>query len=86
MSIPDTLQREISPTHPVAMLREDFLPECGLSASTLANALAVSRQTVSELLRERRSLIPHSGVRMKTVMRLVVSFRIRLVKCKRVIS
>ncbi len=64
MSIPNTQRREIPPTHPGAMLREDFLPEFGLSASTLANALAVSRQTVNELLRERRSLTPEMALRL----------------------
>ncbi len=64
MSIPNTQQREIPPTHPGAMLREDFLAEFGLSASTLANALAVSRQTVNELLRERRSLTPEMALRL----------------------
>ncbi len=46
------------------MLREDFLPEFGLSASGLANAIAVSRQTVNELLRERRSLTPVMALRL----------------------
>jgi len=64
MSIPNTQQREIPPTHPGTMLREDFLPEFGLSASGLANAIAVSRQTVNELLRERRSLTPAMALRL----------------------
>ena len=64
MSIPNTQQREIPPTHPGTMLREDFLPEFGLSASGLANAIAVSRQTVNELLRERRSLTPVMALRL----------------------
>ena len=64
MSIPNTQQREIPPTHPGMMLREDFLPAFGLSASGLANAIAVSRQTVNELLRERRSLTPAMALRL----------------------
>ncbi len=33
------------------MLREDFLPEYGLTVSGFAKALKVSRQTVNKLLR-----------------------------------
>ncbi len=46
------------------MLREDFLPDYGLSVSKLAEALSVSRQTVNELLRERRSLSPEMALRL----------------------
>jgi len=56
MSIENMRIRTIPPTHPGVMLREDFLPDFGLTATALAQALGVSRQTVSELLRERRKL------------------------------
>jgi addiction module HigA family antidote len=46
------------------MLREDFLPDYGLSASGLAEALGVSRQTISELLRERRAVSPEMALRL----------------------
>jgi addiction module HigA family antidote len=46
------------------MLREDFLPDYGLSASALAQALGVSRQTVNELLRERRAVSPEMALRL----------------------
>jgi addiction module HigA family antidote len=46
------------------MLREDFLPDYGLTASGLAEALGVSRQTVNELLRERRSVSPEMALRL----------------------
>lgn len=64
MSIPNTRQRKIRPTHPGEMLREDFLPEYDLSVTRLAAALDVSRQTVNELLRERRSLSPEMALRL----------------------
>lgn len=64
MSIPNTTRREICPTHPGEMLREDFLPDYGLTTATLAQALGVSRQTVNELLRERRALSPDMAVRL----------------------
>jgi addiction module HigA family antidote len=43
------------PTHPGEMLREDFLPDYGLTVAGLAEAVGVSRQSVNELLRERRA-------------------------------
>lgn len=52
------------PTHPGEMLREDFLPDYGLTASTLAEAIGVSRQSINELLRERRSLSPAMALRL----------------------
>jgi addiction module HigA family antidote len=56
MSIPNTRERKVRPTHPGEMLREDFLPDYGLTVSKFAEALGVSRQTVNELLRERRAV------------------------------
>lgn len=41
------------PTHPGAILREDTLPAIGLIQSEFAEALGVSRRTVSEILNER---------------------------------
>src|SRR4030067_3615438 len=64
MSIPNTRERKIRPTHPGAMLREDFLPDYGLSVSTFAKAIGVSRQTVNELLRERRAVSPEMALRL----------------------
>ncbi|HUG82249.1 MAG TPA: HigA family addiction module antitoxin [Bryobacterales bacterium] len=52
------------PIHPGEMLREDFLPDYGLTVSGLARALGVSRQTMNELLRERRSLSPEMALRL----------------------
>jgi addiction module HigA family antidote len=46
------------------MLREDFLPDYGLNVSSLAKALSVSRQTISELLRERRAVSPAMALRL----------------------
>jgi addiction module HigA family antidote len=46
------------------MLREDFMSDYGLNASALASALGVSRQTVNELLRERRSVTAIMALRL----------------------
>lgn len=56
------LQRK--PTHPGEMLREDFLPDYGLTVSGLAESLGVSRQSVNELLRERRAVSPEMALRL----------------------
>ena len=62
MSIQNKRGRTIRPTHPGVMLREDFLPEYALSVSGFAKALKVSRQTVNELLRERRAVSPEMAL------------------------
>ena len=64
MAIENTRERKIRPTHPGEMLREDFLPDYGLTVSSLAKALGVSRQTVNELLREHRAVSPEMALRL----------------------
>lgn len=64
MSISNTRPRERRPIHPGEMLREDFLPEYGLSVTALAAAAGVSRQSVNELLRERRAVTPEMALRL----------------------
>jgi len=64
MSIANTGEMCRRPTHPGEMLREDFLPDYGLTVAALAEALGVSRQTVNELLRERRTLSLEMALRL----------------------
>jgi addiction module HigA family antidote len=64
MSVANTGEMRRRPTHPGEMLREDFLPDYGLTVAGLAEALGVSRQTVNELLRERRTLSPEMALRL----------------------
>ena len=64
MSIANTGVMQRRPTHPGEMLREDFLPDYGLTVAALADAVGVSRQTVNELLRERRALSPDMALRL----------------------
>lgn len=64
MLIANNIKREIPPTHPGEMLREDFMPDYRLTATSLAAALRVSRQTVNELLRERRAVTPVMALRL----------------------
>ena len=64
MSIPNTGIRRVRPIHPGEMLREDFLPDYGLTVSGLADAIGVSRQTINEVLRERRGVSPQMALRL----------------------
>ncbi len=64
MATSKTTKREIPPTHPGEMLREDFMPDFNLNATSMATALGVSRQTINELLRERRTITPVMALRL----------------------
>jgi len=52
------------PTHPGAILREDVLPELGITQGEFADRLGVSRRTVSEILHERRPVTPDMAIRL----------------------
>ena len=65
MGIPNTTRIKRRPTHPGEMLREDFLPDYGLTVSVLAGALGVSRQSINDLLRERRGISPEMALRLR---------------------
>jgi len=64
MSIKNNKPREIAPTHPGEMLREDFMPDFNLTTAGLAEKLGVSRQTVNELLLKRRAVSPAMALRL----------------------
>ncbi|MDQ1346799.1 MAG: antitoxin HigA [Acidobacteriota bacterium] len=64
MSLPNTRRMTRRPTHPGEMLREDFLPDYGLTVAGLAAAAGVSRQSINELLRGRRAVSPEMALRL----------------------
>ena len=64
MNINNTKPCEIAPSHPGEMLREDYMPDYNLTTTGLANKLGVSRQTVNELLLERRAVSPAMALRL----------------------
>lgn len=64
MSISNTKAMHRRPIHPGEMLREDFMPDYGLTVTALAEAAGVSRQSMNELLRERRALSPEMALRL----------------------
>lgn len=64
MAISNTAGIQRQPTHPGEMLREDFMPDFELTVAQLAERLGVSRQSVNELLRERRAVSPEMALRL----------------------
>jgi len=52
------------PTHPGAILREDVLPSLNMSQGDIADALGVSRRTVSQILHEHRPITPDMAIRL----------------------
>lgn len=67
MTILNTRTMTRRPTHPGLMLREDFLPDYGVTVAGLAEAAGVSRQSVNERLRGRRALSPEMAIRLSRV-------------------
>ncbi len=64
MSIPHDGKMQRRPIHPGEILREEFLPDFDLSVAGLADAIGVSRQSVNELIRERRGVSPEMALRL----------------------
>ena len=52
------------PTHPGAIIREDILPELGITQAQLANHLGVSRLRVSDILHGKRGVTAEMAVRI----------------------
>ena len=60
-------RRTRKPTHPGELIREDLLPETGISQTDLARIMGVSRRTISEIVHERRRLTPDLALRLAKV-------------------
>lgn len=52
------------PIHPGEFLREDYMSELDLSVAKLAEKLGVTRQTVNDIVRERRNLSPEMCLKL----------------------
>lgn len=52
------------PTHPGAILREDVLPQLGMTQKDFADRLGVSRLTVSDVIHEKRPVTPDMAMRL----------------------
>lgn len=55
---------DFSPTHPGAVLREDFLKPLGLSQYALAKAIDVPQIRVSEIVNGKRAITPDTALRL----------------------
>jgi len=60
--------RKRKPTHPGVILREDVLPDLGMSVSAFARNLGVSRQTLHALLAERSGISPEMALRLSALL------------------
>ncbi|MBX3132775.1 MAG: HigA family addiction module antidote protein [Gemmatimonadaceae bacterium] len=78
MAIANTKAREARPIHPGEILREDFVPQYGLTVAGLAAAAGVSRQSINELLRERRALSPEMALRLSALFGTTPDFWLNL--------
>ena len=56
MAILKTSGIQYKPNHPGVILRENFIPDYGLTVSGLIEFFGLSRQSVNELLRDRRAV------------------------------
>ena len=63
-------KNRLPPVHPGEIIREDVLPEIGLSVTGAAKALGVSRQMLHDILAERK---PLSAVMCLKISRLLGS-------------
>lgn len=51
-----TRKNQLPPVHPGEILKQDILPETGLSVTAAAKALGISRQMLHDILAERKPL------------------------------
>ena len=56
--------RSILPMHPGELLREDVLPALGITQTVAAKHLGISRQSLHEILTEKRAVTPEMAVRL----------------------
>ncbi len=58
------LLRGLKPMHPGELLREDVLPAMGLPKSEVARRLGVSRQTLYDIIDEKKPITPAMALRI----------------------
>lgn len=67
-----------SPPRPADVLKRHFLTLDGVTQQALANALDVSRLTVSELLNDKRAITPAMALRLERVLGTDADFWLNL--------
>jgi addiction module HigA family antidote len=68
----------LPPVHPGEILREDILPEVGLSVTAASKALGVSRQMLHDILAERRPLSAIMCLKLSRLLGSTPEFWMRL--------
>lgn len=63
----ETMVRQMRPTHPGEILREDVIPALRMSKVLVAKALRVSRQTLHDLLAARQGVTPLLALKLERV-------------------
>jgi len=58
--------KKIKPTHPGAILREEFMAPVGITAYALAKALHVPLPRVNDIVREKRAISAEMAVLLST--------------------
>ena len=69
---------ERAPTHPGAMLREEFLVPLGLTQREFARRLGVSYPRLSEIVHARRAVTPDTALRLERLLGLEAQFWLNL--------
>ncbi len=59
------MKKGMKPSHPGAILREDILKEMNISITKAAEALQVSRKTLSEIVNENAGITAEMAVRLE---------------------
>jgi addiction module HigA family antidote len=70
--------RKRRPTHPGELLREEVMPHLEITQGRLAELLHVSRQTINEIVTEKRSLSMDMAYRLGRLFRMDPSTWIRM--------
>lgn len=70
--------RKRRPTHPGVLLRDEILPHLGMSQQRLAELLHVTRQTVNEIVTEKRGVSIDMAYRLGRLFNMDPSTWIRM--------
>ena len=70
--------RKRRPTHPGELLREEILPHLNMTQGHLANLIGVSRQTINEIVTEKRSVTIDMAYRLGRLLNMDPSTWIRM--------
>ncbi len=57
-------KRDVFPDHPGIILKEEFLDQLNIKPGTLAAAIGVSRDRISEIVKGKREITPDTALRL----------------------